>query len=262
MRTTMFSVLVVLGSAIGLPVPGFGQTVQLRVTVENLAASNGVSFAPLRVGFSNGTFDAFNNGQVATPPIISVAEGGSGADWFPAFQAAEPSATLGTVVPNPAGPLLPGATASAVFSINTGVNRFFTFGSMVVPSNDHFIGNDSPTQYQLFDAGGNLLINTILQQGGDIWDAGSELTDPVHSAFLVGGTNDLRTPQNGLVSFNFSELSAFNGLTTAAGYVFNSQLTAESDIYRISFAVIPEPASATLVALGALGLLALRRRSA
>ena len=144
------------------------QIVQLRVTAENLAAANSIAFAPLRVGFNNGTFDSFNNGQTATAPIISIAEGGSGSDWFPAFQASQPTATLGTVAPNPAGPLLPGASASSVFTIDTSINRFFTFGSMVVPSNDHFIGNDSPTRYMLFDATGQLNIASIPQNGGEI----------------------------------------------------------------------------------------------
>ena len=80
---------------------------------------------------------------------------GSGADWFPAFAAGDPTATLGTVVPNPAGPPTPGLTGSAIFTVDPTINPFFTFASMVVPSNDYFIGNDSPTQYQLFDAMGD-----------------------------------------------------------------------------------------------------------
>ena len=231
--------------------------VQLRVTAENLAPANSVAFAPLRVGFGNGTFDAFDNGSAATAPIISVAEGGSGSDWFPAFAAAEPGATLGTVVSDPAGPLLPGASTTAVFSIDTAANPFFTFASMVVPSNDYFIGNDSPTAYRLFDASGNLLINSIGQTADQIWDAGSEADDPANAAFLVGGNNDLRTPQNGVVSFDFEGLSIFNGLTTAAGYTFDSQLTSGLDVYRISFEVVPAPATASLLGLAAL---AARRR--
>ena len=48
----------------------------ILVKVENLAPANSISFAPLHVGFNNGTFDSFNNGQAATAAIISVAEGG------------------------------------------------------------------------------------------------------------------------------------------------------------------------------------------
>ena len=166
MRSIKFPVLLAILAAGIFSTASHAQTVQLRVTVENLAPTNSIAFAPLRVGFNNGTFDAFNNAQTATAPIISIAEGGSGSDWFPAFHAADPTATLGTVVPNPAGPLLPGVVASGVFSVDTSINRFFTFAAMAVPSNDNFIGNDSPTKFMLFDSAGQLrgaLLDQLLE---------------------------------------------------------------------------------------------------
>ncbi len=244
------------------------QPVQVRVTVHNMAPANSVSFAPLRVGFGNGTFDAFNNTQqafllgnptLATAPIVTIAEGGSGSTWFPAFMAAEPNAVLGTVVPDPAGPLMPGQMASATFTVDPSVNRFFTFASMVVPSNDHFIGNDSPTQHMLFDASGNLNITSISQFGSSIWDAGSEVTNAANAAFLAGGVNDNRIDENGVVGFNFDRLDAFNGMTTAAGYVFDRQFSASDEVYRISFAIVPAPGAMGLLALGGLGMMRRRR---
>ena len=230
--------------------------VNVSVTIQNLAPTNSVSFAPLRLAFNKGTFDSFNNGQVATAPIISVAEGGSGSAWFPAFASADPTATLGSV----GGALLPGQSATNSFIVDSAVNPFFTFGTMVIPSNDFFLGNDSPTRFRVLDNSGNLLINSITQKGRDIWDAGSEAFDPLNAAFLVIGNNSLRTPQNGVVSFNFTELSGFNGLTTSAGYVFNSQLTADTDIYRITFsaapAAVPAPPSVILLGIGFIGFLA------
>lgn len=230
--------------------------VNLTVTVENLAPTNSISFAPLHLGFNNGSFDAFNNGETATSAIVSVAEGGSGSAWQPAFAAADPSATRGTI----GGLLQPGQSRSSRFLVDTVLNPFFTFAAMVVPSNDFFIGNDSPTRFRLFDAAGNLLISSIGQKARDIWDAGSELFDPLAAAFV--GSNDLRTPQNGVVSLNFAELAGFDGLTTATGYVFTSGLAADSDVYRISFAVVPEPATYALMAAGlfAAGWLSRRRR--
>ncbi|WP_210417856.1 spondin domain-containing protein [Bythopirellula goksoeyrii] len=241
--------------------PAVAEIVQLRVTAENLAPTNSVSFAPLRIGFHNGTFDSFDSGSpafllgfpsIADAPIVTVAEGGSGSNWFPAFAAADPNATLGSIAPG--GPFLPGASSSETFTIDTDVNPYFTFASMVVPSNDFFIGNDSPTAYQLFDGNGNLQINTINQAARQIWDAGSELDIAENAAFLQIGNNDQRVDQNGTVDFSFETLgTVFNGLTTAPGYVFDSQLSADTPVFRISFEVVPEPAS--LLLLGGVGLL-------
>ena len=40
--------------------------VQVMVTIKNLAPTNSVTAAPLHLAFNNGSFDAFNIGQVAT----------------------------------------------------------------------------------------------------------------------------------------------------------------------------------------------------
>jgi hypothetical protein len=146
----------------------------VTITVENLAPASGIAFAPLHFGFNSGVFDAFDIGSVATAPIISVAEGGSGADWHPAFAAADPGAVRGTV----GGLLLAGATASLTVVVDPAVNPFFTFAAMVVPSNDFFIGNDSPTRYRVFADDGTLLLSSIDQRANQIWDAGSEVFDP------------------------------------------------------------------------------------
>ncbi len=233
-------------------------TSQLRITVENLAPTNSVSFAPLRFGFHDGTFDVFNEGETATAPIISVAEGGSGADWFPEFAAQQPNGDSGSVFPNPAGPLLPGQSGFVDITVDSSINRFFTFAAMVVPSNDYFIGNDSGTQYEIFDSNGNFVPTVINQTAADIWDAGSEVDGAFGAAFLVGSANDDRIADNGVVEFDFADLSVFNGLTTAAGYTFDSQLTADTGVYRITITEIPAPGAFGALALAGLGVL--RRR--
>jgi hypothetical protein len=224
--------------------------VAVTVQVDNLAPTNSISFAPLRFGFNGGTFDAFNQGGTATAPIISVAEGGSGSAWLPAFAAADPTAVLGSTM----GPQVPGSSQTTrTFLVDTAVNQYFTFASMVVPSNDLFIGNDDPMEYRLFDDAGNLLLGSIGQKGRDIWNAGSEAADFRNAAFLVDGVNAQRTPEGGVVGLSFAELQTLNGRTTAAGYVFDSSALADdTDIYRISFAVtaVPEPETYALMGAG------------
>jgi hypothetical protein len=163
------------------------------VSIENLAPtnSNSISFAPLHVAFNSGSFDAFNEGVAAGPEIISVAELGAGSEWQSAFAMADPTAVRGAI--DMPFPLLPGASGSKLFSlIDTTLNPFFTFAAMLLPSNDHFIGNDSPTQYRLFDAAGNLAITSITLMASDIWDAGSEAFDAGKAAFVAGSDASLR----------------------------------------------------------------------
>ena len=253
MTRSKFVSLAVVLTAAGSAVAG---QVELRVTVTSLVPANGISFAPTRLGFHDGTFDTFNIGEAATAPIISIAEGGSGSDWFPFFASQQPNGTAGSVG---GGPLLPGATATNTFLVDPSVNRFFSFGAMAVPSNDYFVGNDAPNAYELFDINGNLTITNISQFADDIWDAGSETEDPANAAFVVGGVNSQRVPENGVVTFDFAGLeSTFNGLTTAAGYVLNSQLASGQEVYRISFEIVPAPGA--VAAFGVLGLAGLRRR--
>ncbi len=256
--------MVAMGLAAGVALVATPATAatMVRVTATNLAAPGSVSFAPLRIGFNSGIFDSFDINEAPNAPIISIAEGGSGDDWFPAFAMADPGATLGSIG---MAPLLPGQMASATFLIDPLTNPFFTFGTMVVPSNDLFLGNDNPQRYRLFDDAGNLVLASIGQSSSQIWNAGSEIADPVAAAFLVGGTNALRTPENGVVEFSFDELGAYDGLQTAAGYTFSSALATGQPIYRIDFEVveaIPEPSTwmMMLAGFGAVGSMVRRRR--
>jgi len=137
----------VAAAALALCTTAGAAPLNVTVKVENLAPTNSISFAPLHFGFNNGSFDAFDNGAVATAPIISVAEGGSGSAWQPAFAAADPTATRGTI----GGLLQPGESRSSSFLVDPLLNPFFTFAAMVVPSNDFFIGNDSPTRLRFAD---------------------------------------------------------------------------------------------------------------
>lgn len=241
----------------------YGAIVDVTVTFQNLAPTNSVSFAPIHVGFGNGTFDSFNINTPATGGIVPLAETGSGAQWMTEFSAAEPNAVTGSVG---APPILPGATVSNTFRVDTSVNQFFTFAGMVIPSNDLFIGNDNPQAFRLLDANGNLLVNQINQTFGSIWDANTEIANPLTAAFVAGGNAaDPGAREGGNVEFDFSELFAFNGQQTPA-YTFNlpTNTQAGADLASLSFAVtaVPEPSSLGLLGAAGIGLVVRRRRRA
>jgi hypothetical protein len=248
---TIASIAIAAGSAIAQPV-------EIQVNVENLAPQNSVAFSPLSVSFHSGSYDTFNLGGIATTGVANVAESGNGTEWFSEFSSGDAGATLGSIFSDAGGPLTPGGTGSAVFTIDPATNQFFSFGAMVVPSNDSFIGNDSPSAYQILDSNGNLLINEITQYGNDVWDAGSELNGIFGAAFLAGSSGSDHIDENGVVTRGFAQFDEFNGLTTPAGYTFDRQFGGDDAIYRISFSVVPAPGTASLFGLGALG--ALRRR--
>jgi hypothetical protein len=167
------------------------QTVGVMVTIESLVPENGVYFSPVWVGFHDGSFDLFDIGSLAEPRIERIAEDGNMDQLRADFTAATAEAG-GTdlVITSPGGfeglPVFdPGETSSAFITLSGPEHRYLSFASMIVPSNDAFIGNHNPHAIELFDAAGNFKgkqIYTIL--GSMVWDAGTELNTEMDAAFI------------------------------------------------------------------------------
>lgn len=238
--------------------------VEIEVTITNLAESNGVALSPFFIGAHDGSFDAFDTGAAASTGIENIAELGNGSDLMTEFASAYPAgmseiikATSGAFGP---GIYLPGGMGSMTLDLDPAMHRYVSYASMVVPSNDYFVGNDSPMAIELFDAGGNFTGGDVTVFASQIWDAGTEVDDPTNGpAFVMGQTITDGADEGGVVSLT-GDLSTFDGVATPAEYDFTDVPTGNDAVARISFRVVPEPAGFALALLGSMALCLVRRR--
>jgi len=240
----------------------------LRVTVENPNPVDGFYLAPMFVGLHDGTYDLFNFGAMATPGLEHLAEDGPPDLLTNEFTA--PGRTAGAVVGllgfgSMAGqpPVIDGGeTASMLISVaDPSMARYFTFASMVVPSNDAFIGNENPMAYAVFDTSGNFLGPRIIEIfGNEVWDAGTEVNDRMGAAFsTLGGTS---SDEGGTVHVH-PGLGNFEGTGTPVGVVGAGLAPGAGDlVVRITITQIPEPATIVFAAVLIATLLGWRRTPA
>lgn len=261
----LVSALILAG---GMMAASVTQATQVTLSLTNLSAANGVAFAPFFVAFHDGTYDPFNAGAAANSAIKTIAESGSGAGLSSLFAASSAASNGGltrtlTASTNAFGPgiFLPGANGSVTLDLDPVKNRYLSYFAMVVPSNDRFLGNDSATEIELFDAQGRFTGGTFVEKGSSIWDAGTEQDGLTGAAFVVGSTGSDSPAQNGVIASNY-DFSFYNGRATPAGYTFSALPGANTDLLRISVSQVPVPGAVWLFG-SALPLLGwLRRRSA
>lgn len=167
------------------------------VTVENAQPNRGVFLTPPWIGIHDGTFDTYDGGQPASVPlggneIEALAEDGNNAPLTATFAALLPNAPQREGVAGPTGPLGPGQRASVTLNVDPTVDRYFSYASMVIPSNDFFIANGNPLAHQLFDMNGNFVGSDFLVSGDETNDAGTEVNDEIASnvAFLAQAAPD------------------------------------------------------------------------
>ena len=230
----------------------------VQVEVENLQGSDGFFFTPVWVGFHDGGFDLFENGQAASAGLELIAEEGD----FSTLSSEFSGSGIDGAVFSPGGfggaPVFdPGEIASATFDIGTN-DRFFSFASMIIPSNDAFVGNGDALAYELFDENGNFNGPlTIEIFGSDIYDSGTEVNDGQGAAFSA--TGGVSTDENGVVELH-AGLANFLGTDTVAGTTIGSIPGSATPIARITITAVPEPATASICSVLLLGTLGMRRR--
>ncbi|MEN1680821.1 MAG: spondin domain-containing protein [Planctomycetota bacterium] len=239
----------------------------LKVTITNEGNAD-FTLTPLWFAFQNGGFDSFDAGSLASPAIEAIAEDGIVDGLIMDFDASGQPGNRQGVVTAPGG--FPGApviengeTGTAFITpINPAAYQYFSFASMVIPTNDNFIGNDDPLAYQVFDAAGN--INdpsgtfTITVLASDIWDAGTELNNGLGAPFsTAGGTaTDTTDP----IALEANNLADFVGITTPSGVTITNLYDPSDVVATITISQIPEPATLSLLALAPLGMVTRRRR--
>ncbi len=239
----------------------------IQVTVENLNDDGGFFFTPFWLGVHDGSFDSYDGGALASlfPGITEIAEDG---DTGPiSMRFADESGGVDTTLTAPAGggpPVFaPGESASTVISVpNPSSNRYFSYASMVIPSNDLFVANGNPMAHEIFDAGGNFTGPVVIDIfGRGVNDNGTEANDGLGAAFsTLGGT---ATDTSEVVRNFFTVepddsdyLQIFVGTTAANGASIDSAFGSDDLIARIT--IVPSPGAAGALALG--GLAAARRR--
>jgi hypothetical protein len=235
----------------------------IRVTIRNLAPAGGTFLTPFWVGFNNGTFDLYDLGAPASLAIERVAEDGDTAELMMDF-AASGAGTAQATIPGPAGPFAPGESTAVDFTVDPAdpMSRYFSYASMIIPSNDAFIANGNPLAFQIFDAGGNFLGANFVVLGSMVNDAGTEVNDevPANTAFFGQMTPNTGVTEGGVVMIHGGFLPPGSGGILDSPMFANADFTAPGyQAARISVELVPEPSTVMLVGAGLLWVAARRQ---
>ena len=238
----------------------FAQSTSIRI---DFTPNSPTGFSPVSAVFHDGSYNAFNAGDnLSGTGLELLAETGDNS----AFLSEVPgSANVGTNGEN----LAPGESVSFTVDV-ADTNTQFNFASMVLFSNDWFVGNSQANTIDissLIDGTNTEVVFDI----ADVYDAGTETEDytgvggsgffPFSTSGSLGVDIDngsvsiLDRSTNPYLDFTNTENLDLNGFdpTSLDG------ITAAS-LGSISLTVVPEPSTFAVLAIGAAGLFSRRRR--
>lgn len=267
-KTSLFTIAIAASSTIFASAT---TAATLKVTIENIGPEEGIFFSRTWVGFHDGNFDIFNDGEAAPEFLERLAEdaiieptGSFQNTLSTAFMDSGAVGTEDTIfgLTGPFSDFFPGDSVSSTFELDDPTtSRYFSYAAMILPSNDAFFGNENPFAVEIFDEEGNFLGADFTITGAQIGDAGTEVNDevPENTAALAQAAPNTGVDENGVVAPHpgfipgGNILTAFpNGDFTQPGY----------QLARIKIEKVPEPAtSAGLFALAGLLILKSKRSS-
>ena len=232
----------------------------LKVTVTNQQETGGLSLTPFFTAFHDGSFDTFDPGGRASPYVELLAEEGDPSGALGA--AASAGATAGVAAAPggfPGAPVIePGESAELTIRVNPNDGRYLSFLSMVIPSNDLFVGNSNPLAYEIFDGAGAFTnIADIFLTTANVYDAGTEANTNLGAAFNTAGGAPTDTADPIALA---GDLGFLVGQGTPIGPVTNIG----TPLASISVAQVPVPPAMalSLAGLGLLGFATRRRKAA
>ena len=249
------------------------------VTVENLAPKHSTFQTPLWIGFHDGSFDIYDRFEPAPLFFERISEDGATGEDDPyntefitgAFNAAFPQGVQDTMaddeqvmtgfednglleapgaplIPQPAGVIGTGERVSECFKLDRAIHRFFSYASMILPSNDAVVANGNPGEHPIYDGNDNFVAAPFTVDGSQILDAGTEKNteSEADAAFFRQEAPDTGTDQGGVVEIHpgFKK----DGRILSADAFKNADfrlrgLQAVTDIYnsiRVNFFLIPD----------------------
>lgn len=201
----------------------------LKITVDNLAPDKGTFLTPAWFGFHDGSFDLYDRGAPVTAGLERLAEDGDVSFLSAEFEAAGGGGqgAIAGLAETP-GPIDPGESTSFTVDLEASAasSRYFSYASMVIPSNDFFIANGNPLAHRIFDDAGGFLGVDFVVTGVQVLDAGSEVNDELAetTAFFGQSSPNTGTAEDG-------------GVELAAGFIPDGRILSSSDFANADFTV-------------------------
>jgi len=197
---------------------------RVTVTVENVSPDRGTFQTPVWVGLHDGeAFDTYNgNTPAGSRPLAGsvnalgqsameeICEDGGTGQISSDFATLQPNGVDTTIQGPNGGPLAPGEIAEFIFTVdpNSPNTRYFSYASMVLPSNDFCVSNGSPLAHMIFDENGNFVAQSFFVAGSEALDAGTEVNDeiPANTAFFGQAAPNTGVDENGSIGSIGSDL--------------------------------------------------------